>query len=470
MAVSSVEEVIANAEGVVVHSESHAEAVRAHWAGPLASLFLPTYPTDWSADSAQAPTTTGHRQLLLTVGHVNPNKHIHSIVDALATDPALARRVRYVVIGAYDGDSRYFKMLQSRIAHARLESTVELLGYQSDAELERLKAEASVFVNLRHPNLEGGSASLMRQLPAGKPILVYSSGVFAEVPEDAVVRTGLAPEQIASTLTRLLDNPDEATSVGRRGREWVRDLTPERYASRLLAFMDAEVPPVRPVLRLGERVAGELAAFGIDPALPVIDRVAAEIATLVPIFPGVSAVTIRPLDSDDLPQLVSLFTRNDLPSVTENFDPFPLNAASATEALARGRRDRVYGAFYDTTLVAFSMLRGWDEGYDIPSFGILVDAAHHGRGIGTQLTDWTIKEANRLSSPAIRLSVYARNTRAVRIYKRLGFVERTRSSRSANRARRKDRDAQTTEERAVRRIRTQGTRLRRGSRRSPGRR
>jgi glycosyltransferase involved in cell wall biosynthesis/ribosomal protein S18 acetylase RimI-like enzyme len=415
-AFSFLEEAVGNAEGVVVHSRSQAALVHAAWAGPLSTLFLPSYPSDWDA-IAHRDERHGPRALLLTIGDVNPNKQIHLVLDALRRNEELARRVRYVVAGSYDGASRYFAQLQS-LAESL---DVDFRGYVSDAEFAALARQTDVFVNLRYPNSEGSSASLMRQLPYGKPVLAYSSGVYGEMPKGtlALVET-LEPDAIATAITRLLDTPALAETIGERGRGWAEAHAPELYARRLLSFIESEVRPHRPLLGLADDVAVLLAEFGADRRLSVVDRLAEELATLAPV-----RQQFRRLTDDDVDDLAALFEANDLPAITETFDPFPLTRESAEDLLRRHRLDRFYGAFVDGKLSAFSMLRGWDEGYEVPSFGIFVDADSHGRGIGAALTRWTVEAARAAGAPRVRLSVYGRNERALSLYERIGFTVRS---------------------------------------------
>jgi ribosomal-protein-alanine N-acetyltransferase len=135
----------------------------------------------------------------------------------------------------------------------------------------------------------------------------------------------------------------------------------------------------------------------------------------------------RRLGPDDLDALTTLFEENALPEVTSTFDPFPLTEGSAQELLRPGRDDRFYGAFDEGRLVAFSMLRGWDDGYEVPSFGIFVDARSQGDGIGGRLTEWTIEQARLADAPSVRLSVYGSNERAIHLYSRLGFEVESRT-------------------------------------------
>jgi len=127
-------------------------------------------------------------------------------------------------------------------------------------------------------------------------------------------------------------------------------------------------------------------------------------------------------------ELAALFERNRIPAVTEMFDPFPLDADQARKIALEGGEDAFYVALRGELAVGFSMLRGFDEGYAIPSFGIFVDRSSHGQSIGRELTAWTIEQARRRGCPGVRLTVYAANVAARRLYDSLGFVEQQRQS------------------------------------------
>lgn len=125
--------------------------------------------------------------------------------------------------------------------------------------------------------------------------------------------------------------------------------------------------------------------------------------------------------------LVAFFERNAVPAVEGTFDPFPLTAEQARAIAGRTGRDLYYALVRGRAIVAFSMLRGFDEGYEVPSFGIFVDHRHHGEGVGRMLTSWTIEQAWSVRCPAIRLTVYSHNAAAKHLYDSLGFVEVQRS-------------------------------------------
>lgn len=126
--------------------------------------------------------------------------------------------------------------------------------------------------------------------------------------------------------------------------------------------------------------------------------------------------------------LQSLFSRNADERITEQFDPFPLTPDVAVRIAVRPRLDEYFALAYTDRLVGLSMLRGADEGYEVPSFGILIDRSSQGRGLGRLLTERTLAAARDRGAPAVRLSVYAENRPAIRLYESLGFIARERVS------------------------------------------
>jgi ribosomal protein S18 acetylase RimI-like enzyme len=139
------------------------------------------------------------------------------------------------------------------------------------------------------------------------------------------------------------------------------------------------------------------------------------------------SLLVESVEAGHVEELRMLFSDNCVPAVTAAFDPFELTAEAARRIALEPRRDEYFVARGPDGLVAMSMLRGFDEGFEVPSFGVFVDHRHHGEGIGRRLTTWTVEEARRRGHPAVRLSVYASNVGALGLYRSLGFEERERN-------------------------------------------
>lgn len=108
------------------------------------------------------------------------------------------------------------------------------------------------------------------------------------------------------------------------------------------------------------------------------------------------------------------------------FHPHPFTQAQATAICTYAGRDEYYGVVYGDCIVGYGMLRGWDEGYEIPSLGIYIRAEARGRGLGELLMGRLHTAASVRGTTRIRLKVDRRNHVARKMYERLGYTFRTR--------------------------------------------
>jgi ribosomal protein S18 acetylase RimI-like enzyme len=108
----------------------------------------------------------------------------------------------------------------------------------------------------------------------------------------------------------------------------------------------------------------------------------------------------------------------------ERFHPHPFTAASAAARSAYRGKDVYCVATVGPRVLGYALLRGWDEGYEVPSLGIAVHPDARGLGLGRALMLFLHVEARRRGAPRIRLKVYPDNERAVALYRSLGYAFR----------------------------------------------
>lgn len=107
------------------------------------------------------------------------------------------------------------------------------------------------------------------------------------------------------------------------------------------------------------------------------------------------------------------------------FHPHPLTAEEAVRRCAYDGQDLYYVLVDGEHVLAYAMLRGWDEGYTVPSLGIAVHPDERGKGLGMLLMRFLHAAAARRGAARIRLKVYPGNTAARRMYETLGYVFRS---------------------------------------------
>ena len=281
------EEALLRALGAVVHSEGHARYIREHWFGPVRALHLPVYREVLAAVPAAA-SRAGARLQLTTIGHINSNKQCHRVLRMLAEDDGLSARVHYTIAGHLEPSNSYAADLAD-LLRSLPGVSAELLGWRDEDELAQLMAATDVFINLRHPVIEGASASLMHELAFAKPVLCFDAGAFGELPADAVARVPAGDfAAAAAELARLVSDPAQRRALGARARAVAEGLTEAAYAERFMEFVE-EVLGVAPGLRLIDSVADQLAGIRADARGPLLaelagdlhGRLAAEVATVM---------------------------------------------------------------------------------------------------------------------------------------------------------------------------------------------
>ncbi len=140
---------------------------------------------------------------------------------------------------------------------------------------------------------------------------------------------------------------------------------------------------------------------------------------------------IRPLDARDAAALAAFFEALAADEEAVHFfHPHPFDAASARSICegAGRRKDEYFAAFEEGEVVGYGMLRGWDEGYVVPSFGGCVGARNRGQGLGRALLRHAVECAAARGAPQVMLKVYPENRVARSLYESEGFTFTERAS------------------------------------------
>lgn len=134
-----------------------------------------------------------------------------------------------------------------------------------------------------------------------------------------------------------------------------------------------------------------------------------------------STLEFAPLAPPHLPGLKALFA-----SLTERgddhfFHPHPFTEAEAERLVSLQTKDLYAVARRGTSVLAYGMLRGWDEGFSVPSLGIALHPEARGTGLARAFMYYLHAIARDRGAPSIRLKVYPDNTAAKQLYASLGY-------------------------------------------------
>jgi len=109
------------------------------------------------------------------------------------------------------------------------------------------------------------------------------------------------------------------------------------------------------------------------------------------------------------------------------FHPHPFDAETARTLSTCDSTPDEYWLLVDDEVLAYGMLRGWAEGYSVPSLGLAVSPRHRGRGLAQAMMHHLHTRAAARGATHVRLKVDRGNLTAQRLYQTLGYVFRDHS-------------------------------------------
>jgi glycosyltransferase involved in cell wall biosynthesis len=269
-----VERCTEGALGVVAHSEYLLEAVRRAFVGPTRKINLPyEMPEHHSPEGRASLNVPADALLLVTIGHVNPNKRVDAVLAAME------QGMHYLVAGP--SDPAYQKRLDRMVAERGLGGRVQFLGRVSDELLHTCLAAADVCVNLRQPAIEGASASVIEEMLYGKPVVVTDVGFYRELPGDCVVKVDPANEAagLAAALTKLGDATERETMGARALAYATATFRADSYARDLVRFA-WDVRNAQPLFGLSDKIAAELRRMKVTSDMAIVDTAAETVGDL----------------------------------------------------------------------------------------------------------------------------------------------------------------------------------------------
>jgi len=185
------------------------------------------------------------KRVLLTVSRLTKRKGHDLVLRALA----LLRdreELHYVVVGS--GEDR--ERLESIVEELGLAGRVSFAGRVDDAELPDYYRLCDIYVMPNREvlestdSVEGFGISFIEANACGKPVIAGRSGGTDAAVVDGV--TGYRvdpedPEELAGRIRRLLDDPETAAEMGRRGRERVlAEFSWRERAGKLAGYFTVE--------------------------------------------------------------------------------------------------------------------------------------------------------------------------------------------------------------------------------------
>jgi len=168
----------------------------------------------------------GRTPSIVSIGRLIEKKGFGDLIRACA----LLRSRGRAFVCSIIGEGPLEETFRGQIAAAGLEKSVELTGPQTQAQIATRLAHATMFVLPCTREADGSMDNLptviMEAMAAGLPVISTPLGGIPEMVEPGV-NGELAPERnpeaLSAAIERLIAHPEQARSLGSRGREIARE-------------------------------------------------------------------------------------------------------------------------------------------------------------------------------------------------------------------------------------------------------
>jgi glycosyltransferase involved in cell wall biosynthesis len=235
--------------GVVVHGGWAAELLREEdprLAVRVVPMAIPLPAAATRAEGAAFRREHGlpeNAPLLGSFGFQTPIKRTEVAIRALARQELASAHLLVA------GELSIYSNFGDLAAELGVGDRVHVTGFLPFAELGRAIAACDLCLNLRYPSAGETSASLLRILAVGRPVVVSEYAEFGELPETIALRVPLGDdeeERFAAGVASLIATPDALAAMGERARRYVAERhDPARAAAAMLAAV-AELAPLEP--------------------------------------------------------------------------------------------------------------------------------------------------------------------------------------------------------------------------------
>ena len=254
-----VDEVLARASGVIVHSHYVEERVRGR--GYEGSVWRIAHPA-WPVSDVDVAGIEG-RPVFGCFGHMNASKRIPQLLDAFALVRRRHRNARLLLVGpaspAFDMD---------RFGG----DGVERLDYVDEDRLWSLMAACDACVSLRAPTMGETSGSAIRALSLGRPLVVSDLGWFSELPDDVALKVPVDDGEIpalAAALELLAASEATQRAMSDAARVYVdRVHAVQRVGEEYTAALEEAAGGTAVADAVVREVALAAAEVGVEPGTP----------------------------------------------------------------------------------------------------------------------------------------------------------------------------------------------------------
>ena len=133
------------------------------------------------------------------------------------------------------------------------------------------------------------------------------------------------------------------------------------------------------------------------------------------------SLEIKRINSNQAKELSDLLLKSSK-EYSQHFIPFEFDLDSVTSAISKANKDMFYGIYVEKKLIGFYMLRGWDAGFEVPSYGVWIAENFSSKGLSKLTLHHAISICRINQVKKLMLKVHPDNIIAKKIYEDFGFA------------------------------------------------
>ncbi|MDQ6764548.1 MAG: glycosyltransferase [Verrucomicrobiota bacterium] len=229
---------------LVVHNQTARQRLfTMGYTGKIAVIPLLAFPSAETAATRAAIASLRQRHSLgadeivvACLGFLGPTKRIAQLCGALGM---IRDEIKFRLIIVGDGDD-----VSGLVSAAGLDGVTIRTGFVGAEEFSSYLGLTDILVNLRFPSMGESSATLTRAMELGKPSIVTRDAAFADLPDDAVYKIDLGPDEerdLAEAIRKLATDANLRARLGSAGQRYAREqLNPGKIAREYERVIAAE--------------------------------------------------------------------------------------------------------------------------------------------------------------------------------------------------------------------------------------
>lgn len=140
--------------------------------------------------------------IIASFGFVTDTKRIFKVLEAISKISKENDNIRYLLVGEADKEMK--KRIMEFCDNNGIKNKIDITGFTKIEEFIDYIGLCDVCINLRYPYNGETSASLMRILAAGKPVIVSDIGSFSEIPDECCIKIPISKVSTDSTEVDML--------------------------------------------------------------------------------------------------------------------------------------------------------------------------------------------------------------------------------------------------------------------------